>query len=367
MSNSNRKSNEMTPMPFEESSEPSSITHYMTYCLPKKWRLLIVSVASFLICMLFASVYGFDYSTFSGNDDTKSEWSELREYSTFHEARKTCGSRDEVANMTVWNTAVDKTGHLMDDMFTIALQTYQRPLQLNKTLEHLTAYKTTSLYEIVVAWNDNMTQPPSDFVGKNHVPVRFRVSEENSLNQKFLPDPKYMTQAVLLSDDDWNFNHTDIDWVFEQWRRSGMNRLTGPFARCWSNNEHDEAMYSLCGGKTDKYHMALTGLAFTHLSFLEYYWSNDSLMEGLRKYVDSKFNCEDIALNYVASMLTCEGPLQVLGLDKLDHQTTKHGISTKPGHIQMRNRCLRDFNEMFTYNPLQEVDTFIRRGVVSVG
>jgi glucuronyl/N-acetylglucosaminyl transferase EXT2/alpha-1,4-N-acetylglucosaminyltransferase EXTL3 len=112
--------------------------------------------------------------------------------------------------------------------------------------------------------------------------------------------------------------------------------------------------------------MTLTGLAFTHLSFLEYYWSEDPLMEDLRKFVDSKFNCEDIALNYVASMLTCDGPLQVLGLQKLDHQAAKHGISTKPGHGRTRNRCLREFNELFTYNPLQDVDTFLKRGVVAV-
>jgi hypothetical protein len=68
--------------------------------------------------MVFASMYGFDYSTFSVNDDTKSDWSGLHEYSSFHEAKKTCGPRDEVANMTIWNTVVDKTGHLMDDMFT---------------------------------------------------------------------------------------------------------------------------------------------------------------------------------------------------------------------------------------------------------
>jgi hypothetical protein len=248
----------------------------------------------------------------------------------------------------------------------IAVQTYKRPGQLKKTLEHLTAYNSTFLYEIVVVWNDIASKPPKDYVGKNHVPVRFRVSKENSLNQKLLPDSNYMTQGVLLSDDDWNFNHTDIDWVFQQWRRAGMHRLTGPFARCWYNNEHGEAMYSLCRGRPAKYQMTLTGLAFTHLSFLEYYWSEDPLMEDLRKFVDSKFNCEDIALNYVASMLTCDGPLQVLGLQKLDHQAAKHGISTKPGHGRTRNRCLREFNELFTYNPLHDVDTFLKRGVVPV-
>ncbi|KAF5611646.1 Exostosin-2 [Fusarium subglutinans] len=299
MPNSNRQSSEMTPMPIYDSSEQSPSSRHVAFCLQKKWSLLIASVASFIACMVFASMYGFDYSTLSGNDNARSDWSSLREYSSFHEAKNVCGAKDEVANMTIWNAAVEKTGQLLDDMFTITVQAYRRD-QLKYTLDHLTAYNTSSLYEIVVVWNDNKSPPPKDFVGNNYVPVRFRVSKQNSLNQKFLPDPGYMTQGILLCNDDWNFNHTDIDWAFHQWRRSGMSRLTGPFAGCWYNNEHDEAMYSLCSERPNKYHMALTALAFTHLSFLEYYWSNDSLMESLREYVDSKSNCEDIALNYVA-------------------------------------------------------------------
>jgi hypothetical protein len=66
-------------------------------------------------------MYGFDYSTFSGDVDTKGDWSGLKELSSFHEAEKTCGLRDEVANMTIWNAAVEKTGHLMDDMFTYVI------------------------------------------------------------------------------------------------------------------------------------------------------------------------------------------------------------------------------------------------------
>ncbi|KAF5985299.1 exostosin-like protein [Fusarium bulbicola] len=275
MPNSNRQSSEMTPMPIYDSSEQSPSSRNVAYCLQKKWSLLIASIASFIACMVFASMYGFEYSTLSGNDNARNDWSSLREYSSFHEAKNTCGAKDEVANMTIWNAAVEKAGNLLDDMFTITVQAYRRD-QLKYTLDHLTAYNTSSLYEIVVFWNDNKSPPPKDFAGNNYVP------------------------GILLCDDDWNFNHTDIDWAFHQWRRSGMSRLTGPFAGCWYNNEHDEAMYSLCSERPNKYHMALTALAFTHLSFLEYYWSNDSLMESLREYVDSKSNCEDIALNYVA-------------------------------------------------------------------
>ncbi|KAF4450388.1 hypothetical protein F53441_6512 [Fusarium austroafricanum] len=370
MASPHRKDDEMGPMPFSDASDTSSDTYYTPEGSQKKWRILIGSFVSFILCMIFASQYGFKPSAteqHDGNNQTEVKWADLRELSTFHEVEEPCGPRDEVANMTIWNEAVNKTASLIDDKFTIVLQTYRRPTQLNKTLYHLTSVEMPSLYEIVVVWNDQIIMPPKDYVGNNSVPVRFRVSEKNSLNQKLLPDPEYKTQGVLLSDDDWNYNYTDVDWAFQHWRRAGMHRLTGAFARCIEEDELGEPKYSICRGGVDKYQLVLTGLAFAHMSFLEYYWSEDPLMLTVRKYVDLKFNCEDIALNYVASMLTCEGPLQVIGLRKLDHQAARVGISSKPGHMGRRTSCLKEFNDYFNYNPLHEVNTWLRRGVSPVG
>jgi hypothetical protein len=198
--------------------------------------------------------------------------------------------------------------------------------------------------------------------------VRYRRSEKNSLNQKFLPDPRYRTQGILLSDDDWNYKAPgDLEYIFQQWRRAGMNRLTGAFGRCYGRNKvTDTPVYRVHCDHLNSYSMVLTGLAFTHISFLEYYHSEDEIMASVRELVDEEFNCEDIALNFVQSMLTCEGPLLVFGKNNLDHQAAKKGISTTPGHIQKRNKCMRKFQEMFGYMPLREVEGYLRRGAKSL-
>ncbi|KAF5026711.1 hypothetical protein F66182_1200 [Fusarium sp. NRRL 66182] len=364
MARPNSEDEEMRPMPFQESKIVPDLS-YVSRKLTKKTVVLVVSVVGFIACIILAYTYGLDYSLLDHGIEATG-FANVSDLSTFREQSSKCGRRDEIADMDIWNEAVEKSSHLIQDKFTIALQTYQRPAQLNETLQHLTENKIPSLHEIVIVWNDLETEPPVDYVSEFNVTVRFRRSEENSLNQKLLPDPKYATQGVLLSDDDWNYNTTDLEFVFQHWRRHGMHRLTGAFARCYYYDKNGDPVYDLCNNKAPKYQMVLTGLTFTHMSFLEYYHSEDPLMRSVRDYIDDKFNCEDIALNYVQSMLTCEGPLQVFGLVKLDHQAAKHGISSKPGHMGRRSRCLKDFKDMFGYMPLHDVDTYLRRGVISV-
>lgn len=189
------------------------------------------------------------------------------------------------------------------------------------------------------------------------------MSRQNSLNEKLWPDPAFRTQAVLLSDDDVHYEPEDLDFVFQTWRKHGQNRLTGAFARCTGvNKETGKWGYSLCRGR-DSYSMVLTGLTFSHIAFLDYYSSDDTIMKRIRKFVDDNFNCEDIALNYVASMLTCTGPLQVSGMKKPTNEMPAKGISTKPGHMTARNQCLNDFVDYFGYMPLKNTTEYIRRGM----
>ncbi|KPA39093.1 exostoses 3 [Fusarium langsethiae] len=294
----------MKPMSVETFSDASTYRTYKSHNPRRKWTVLAVSVVSFILFLTFASIYGSeegDKKEENIEEPQLAQFAELRNLSTYQEPESSCGKRDEAANMTIWNDVVNKTSDLMDDMFTIAIQTYKRPAQLNKTIQHLVENKVPSLYEIVVVWNEVTVEPPSDFMSEHGVLVRYRKSEVNSLNQKFLPDPNYRTQGILLSDDDWNYNTTgDLEWVFQQWRRAGMHRLTGAFARCWTVNEVTETpMYSFKCKDQEGYSMILTGLAFTHISYLEYYHSEDDIMASVRKLVDETFNCEDIALNFV--------------------------------------------------------------------
>ena len=114
------------------------------------------------------------------------------------------------------------------------MQTYQRPIELNDTLRVLLSEDIPSLFEIVIVWNNLEEQPPDNFVSEHGVPVRFRASLRNSLNEKLWPDPEYRTKAILLSDDDVYYHPSDLEFVFQSWRKFGQNRLTGALARCSS-------------------------------------------------------------------------------------------------------------------------------------
>lgn len=248
----------------------------------------------------------------------------------------------------------------------IAMLTYKRPVELNKTLTVLTNTSIPSLYEIVVVWNDLTTTPPAGFVSKFGVQVRYRVSEQNSLNQKLLPDPAYKTQAILLTDDDVYYQPADLEFVFQTWRKYGQNRLVGALARCSSKAKDGKWRYNFCSKKEeeDVYSMIITNLSFVHIAFMDYYSSSDPAMVKIRSYVDSKLNCEDIAMNFVTSMLSCSGPLLVKGRDKYFNFEPATGISRKPGHLENRNKCLNDFEGILGFMPLINEAGHIERGVL---
>ncbi|KFH40270.1 Exostosin-like-like protein [Hapsidospora chrysogenum ATCC 11550] len=270
---------------------------------------------------------------------------------------------EDVSDSRIWRKSISKYRNLMDDKFTIAIQTYQRPDRLNSTLSLLLGTEIPSLHEIVIIWNEIETQPPPDFMSDRNVTVRYRVSQKNSLNEKLRPDADYRTKAILLSDDDVHYDPADLDFVFQTWREQGQDRLTGAFARCATVNDAGKWVYSLCA-KQSEYSMILTGLSFVHISFLEYYSSADPLMTDIRDYVDANFNCEDIALNFVVSMLACTGPLQVSGLTKPVNEMPPQGISRTPGHMDRRHRCVNEFVDYFGYMPLVHTTGYVTRGMI---
>ncbi|KAF7545741.1 hypothetical protein G7Z17_g8936 [Cylindrodendrum hubeiense] len=278
----------------------------------------------------------------------------------------TCASQNQSGEQDVWKKAEAKYKGLMSDKFTIAMQTYQRPKELNDTLKAILSEDVPSLHEVVIVWNDLETKPPANFVSKFGVPVRYRVSKHNSLNEKLWPDPDYKTQAILLSDDDVYYHPKDLEFVFQSWRKFGQHRLVGALARCATVDAYGNWAYTFCSSKVEEdiYDMILTNLCFSHISFLDYYSSNTTTMNAIRDYVDEGFNCEDIALNYVQSLLTGDGPLLVQGREKYVNFVPSKGISTKKGHMAARSRCLNDFAKMFQCMPLVDETAHIQKGVL---
>ncbi|KAL2757289.1 glycosyltransferase family 64 protein [Sodiomyces alcalophilus JCM 7366] len=259
-----------------------------------------------------------------------------------------------------------KYANLRDDKFTIAIQTYRRPKELNTTLTTiLSSPDVPSLHEVVVVWNNLEETPPPDFTSEYGVPVRFRRSPRNSLNEKLKPDPDFQTQAILLSDDDVFYYPSDLEFVFQTWRKFGRDRLVGGLPRCADVNDKGEWQYGMCNKKEDEYSMIITNLAFAHIKFLDYYTlAEDEATKAIRAHVDEHFNCEDIGMNYVTSMLTRTGPLLARGRREYHNFAPRTSISGKPGHMVARSRCLNMFADLFGCMPLVSETARIERGVV---
>ncbi|KAK5993091.1 Glucuronyl-galactosyl-proteoglycan 4-alpha-N-acetylglucosaminyltransferase-like protein [Cladobotryum mycophilum] len=266
-----------------------------------------------------------------------------------HPTIERCDPANHTEAMEKWKATQEKYKDLMEDKFTIAIQTYKRPKELDDTLRVLLTDKIPSLYE-----------------SEHGVPVRYRKSPVNSLNQKLAPDAEFKTKAILLSDDDVYYKPGDLEFVFQTWRKFGQDRLTGALPRCASQDDGGKWNYNFCSKDADQdvYSMIITNLAFSHVSFLDYYSSDDSIMNKVRKYVDDHTNCEDIALNYIASYLTGHGQLLVQGREKYVNFEPAEGISRKPGHLEARSKCLNDFNEIFGCMPLINETAHIERGVI---
>ncbi|KID96229.1 exostoses (multiple)-like 3, partial [Metarhizium majus ARSEF 297] len=275
-----------------------------------------------------------------------------------------CG--DFTGSNKIWKESQTKYRNLRDDKFTIAMQTYRRPKELNDTLHALLSEKIPSLTEVVVVWNDVENAPPPNYQSKHGVPVRYRHSKENSLNQKLWPDPAYKTQAIFLSDDDIYYKPKDLEFVFQTWRKFGRHRMTGGFTRCADRDADGGWKYTGCSTEEGQnyYNMILSGLAFTHISFMDYYSSQDEVPKKIRAYVDEHFNCEDIALNFITSLLSGEGPLLVKGKEPYVSFVPKNGISTKPGHGEARTKCVNDYYDMFKCMPLINETARIELGVL---
>ncbi|KAK5655187.1 hypothetical protein OQA88_6086 [Cercophora sp. LCS_1] len=274
-----------------------------------------------------------------------------------------CGNETHAAARKLWLEADARYASLRDDKFTIAMPTYKRPEVLNITLTRLLRDKIPSLHEIVVVWNELDKEPPESFTSKHGVKVRYRMSERNSLNMRLIPFAEYETQAILQHDDDVWYEPKDLEFVFQTWRQLGRYRVTGALPRCFSRNDKGELWYHSCKTGQDWYSLVLTNLAFVHISFMDYYSSDETIPTLIRQHVDSVFNCEDIAMNYIASMLTCTGPLHVLGKENYHNQNPKGGISTGGSHMSKRNKCLNVFEQVIGFLPLVHQMGSIQRGV----
>jgi hypothetical protein len=206
--------------------------------------------------------------------------------------------------------------------------------------------RCSSVSEIVVVWNKGIPPELSDL--DSAVPVRIRVEEKNSLNNRFKEDPLIKTRAVLELDDDIMMTCDDVERGFNVWRQH-PDRIVGFYPRLIAGSplKYRGEKYA----RTHKgYNMILTGAAFidSKLAFKRY-WSKEA-KKG-REVVDKLFNCEDVLLNYLyanasSSSRTVDYVKPAWAIDTSKFSGAAISRNTKV-HYGLRSNCLMKFSEMY--------------------
>lgn len=228
--------------------------------------------------------------------------------------------------------------------FTLLTMTYDaRFWNLKMFVEHYS--KCASVREIVVVWNKG--QAPVQGELKSMVPVRIRVENNNTLNNRFKIDKEIKTGAVMELDDDIMMACDDLERGFKVWREH-PDRIVGYYPRLaegWPLEYRNERYARQQGG----YNIILTGAAFMdHELAFKRYWSKEA--EIGRQIVDSFFNCEDILLNFLfanassASTVEYVKPAWAIDMSKFSGVAISRNTQE---HYHARSKCLAMFSGIF--------------------
>ncbi|KAJ9175460.1 hypothetical protein P3X46_014011 [Hevea brasiliensis] len=228
--------------------------------------------------------------------------------------------------------------------FTLLTMTYDARLwNLKMYVKHYS--RCSSIKEIVVVWNKGTPPKLSDL--DSVVPVRIRVENQNSLNNRFKMDELIKTRAVLELDDDIMMTCDDIERGFNVWRQH-PDRIVGFYPRLISGSplKYRGEKYAR---KHKGYNMILTGAAFmdSKLAF-ERYWGEEA--KAGREVVDKYFNCEDVLLNYLyanaSTSATVEYVRPTWAIDTSKFSGAAISRNTQV-HYKIRSSCLQKFSEMY--------------------
>lgn len=228
--------------------------------------------------------------------------------------------------------------------FTLLTMTYEARLwNLKMFIRHYS--RCSSVKEIVVVWNKGKAPDPNEF--DSAAPVRIRVEELNSLNNRFKIDPLIKTRAVLELDDDIMMTCNDIERGFKVWREH-PNRIVGFYPRLAGGNplRYRAEKYAR---KKKGYNMILTGAAFMDTQFaFEKYWSDEA--KAGRTLVDKYFNCEDVLMNYLyansSSSPTVKYVKPAWAIDTSKFSGAAISRNTNL-HYEKRSECLARFSELY--------------------
>eukprot|EP00887_Chlorella_sp_A99_P000045 scaffold16.g45.t1 len=227
----------------------------------------------------------------------------------------------------------------------LVMTTAARLATLRMVLAHY-ARCCPSLAEVVLVWNGGPPPAPGRDLPPLCVPLRVRVEANNSLNNRFRPDPQLKTRAVLHMDDDILVRCSDVERGFRAWQ-ARPDALVGYFPRLLLPGGSESSAAGGGGGDAlangagatggqplqylgerevfarGAYNAILTGAAFLDAPLAaELYWGEGNA-EG-RAAVDRRFNCEarDVLMNFLLAA----------------HHAKGRGLQQQAGQEQQRGR-----------------------------
>ncbi|XP_022237779.1 LOW QUALITY PROTEIN: exostosin-2-like [Limulus polyphemus] len=238
--------------------------------------------------------------------------------------------------------------------FTAVILTYDRVESLFKVIRRVV--QAPSIAKVLVVWNNQQKHPPpATSWPKINKPLKVVQTKENKLSNRFYPYDEIETEAVLAIDDDIVMLTADeLEFAYEVWREF-PDRIVGFPSRVhlWDNNT---GKWKYESEWTNEISMVLTGAAFYH-KYYSYLYTT-SLPGDIKTWVDSRMNCEDIAMNFLVANITGKAPIKVTPRKKFKcpECTNVEMLSADVIHMAERSECINKFAQVYGKMPLKTVE-----------
>jgi len=197
------------------------------------------------------------------------------------------------------------------DKMTVVVQTYgqYRPERNLSFVIAIYGQFPDLVHEIVIVWNSPHSNEETLLAELKEynmqVPVRLRFEKENSINNRFRPDPKFETDAIFIADDDNMMRHPrNIFHYWDVWRQH-QDRIVGSVWAYTDLDENGTLWYR--ARKIDwpcpkrPVNFVLTIGMLLHKKYLDAYWSEANGF--IRDQVQNLTTCEDISMNFVVTKI----------------------------------------------------------------
>lgn len=186
------------------------------------------------------------------------------------------------------------------------------------------------VHKIYVVWGNVNVEPfpPSYF--NVSIPVEILYYGRDNLNDRFRPIPTLETEAIMICDDDILLSESHIRFALETWKKNTL-ALVGFFPRNHQRNSTTGLLEYMM--PRSQFSMVLTKAFILGAHYLEKYTCD--LDSKVHEYVTNFKNCEDIAMNFLASQVGGLPPVYVYDPYKIDYGTSS-GLSSRQTHDNSR-------------------------------